>query len=115
MVIDIAMSLFQNLASVGVQFDAGFLNTLSATYLRSAQDSVGRYADLAVINGLLFDQHGEEAIVETFASGLRAAGLAFVSDPRRSALIPNWHRVMAAVPGFLTDLRYAAEVDRRGG
>lgn len=113
MVIDIATSLFQNLASVGVQFDAGFLNTLSATYLRSAQDSVGRYADLAVINGLLFDQHGEEATVETFARGLRAAGLAFVRDPRRNSLIPNWHRVIAAVPEFLTDLRYAVDVDRR--
>jgi glucosyl-3-phosphoglycerate synthase len=114
MVIDIATSLFRNLASVGVQFDAGFLNTLSAAYLRQAQDTVARYADEAVINGLRFDQHDEEAMVETFAGGLRMAGLEFVRSPHRDPLIPNWQRVIAALPEFLTDLRYAVEVDRRG-
>ena len=114
MVIDIATSLFQNLASVGVQFDAGFLNTLGAAYLRQAQDSVSAFVDEALINGLHFDQHYEELMVETFTAGLRAAGLAFVRDPMRSALIPNWHRVIAAFPEFLSDLRYAVEIDRRG-
>ena len=113
MVIDIATSLFRNLASVGVQFDAGFLNTLSAAYLYQAQDTVAAYADEALINGLRFDQHDEEAMVETFTAGLRAAGLAFVRDPMQAPLIPNWHRVSAALPDFLTDLRYAVEVDQR--
>jgi hypothetical protein len=31
----------------------------------------------------------------------------------RATLIPNWHRVIAAVPEFMTDLRYAVEVDQR--
>jgi glucosyl-3-phosphoglycerate synthase len=113
MVIDIAMTLFRNLAGVGVQFDAGFLNTLSAAYLRHAQDMVARYADDARINGLQFDQHAEEVTVETFAGGLRAAGLTFVHDPRRAPMIPNWHRVIAAVPEFLAELRHAVDVDRR--
>ena len=113
MVIDIATSLFHNLASVGVQFDAGFLNTLSVAYLREAQDTVSAYADEALINGLRFDQHDEEVTVETFAHGLRAAGLAFVRDPMRAPLIPNWHRVIAALPEFLTDLHYAVELDSR--
>jgi len=113
MVIDIATSLFRNLASVGVQFDAGFLNTAGATYLREAQDTVGSYADEALINGLFFDQHDEEVMVETFAAGLRAAGFAFVRDPMRAPLIPNWHRVIAAQTDFLTDLCYAVELDRR--
>jgi glucosyl-3-phosphoglycerate synthase len=113
MVIDIATSLFRNLASVGVQFDAGFLNTLSAAYLRHAQDTVARYSDDALINGLIFDQHDEERMVETFTRALRVAGLAFVQDPRHAPLIPNWHRVIAAIPEFLTDLRYAVEIDRR--
>ena len=113
MVIDIAMTLFRNLAGVGVQFDAGFLTTLSASYLRHAQDMVARYAGEARINGLHFDQHSEEVMVETFAAGLRGAGLTFVNDPRRSPMIPNWHRVIAAAPEFLTDLRYAVDLDRR--
>ena len=114
MVIDIAISFFKNLASVGVQFDAGFLNTLGAAYLRQAQDSVSAFVDEALINGLRFDQHDEELMVETFTAGLRAAGLAFVRDPMRSPLIPNWHRVIAAFPEFLSDLQYAVEIDRRG-
>ena len=113
MVIDIATSLFQNLASRGVQFDAGFLNTLGAAYLRQAQDTVSAYADEALINGLHFDQHYEELMVETFTTGLRAAGLEFVRDPMRRPLIPNWHRVIAAFPEFMADLRYAVELDRR--
>jgi len=114
-VIDIAMTLFRNLAGVGVQFDAGFLNTLNASYLRHAQDMVARYADEARINGLTFDLHGEERMVETFAGGLRSGGLRFVDDTRRAPMIPNWHRVIAAVPEFLTDLRYAVDLDRRQG
>ena len=113
MVIDIATSLFHNLASVGVQFESGFLNTLSVAYVREAQDVIASYSDEALINGLRFDQHDEEVTVETFARGLRAAGLAFVRDPMRTPLIPNWHRVIAALPEFLTDLSYAVEVDGR--
>ncbi len=113
MVIDIATSLFRNLAGVGVQFDAGFLNTLGAAYLRQAQDTVSAYADEALINGLHFDQHDEELMVETFTTALRGAGLAFVHDPMRNPLIPNWHRVIAAFPEFLSDLRYAVKLDRR--
>jgi glucosyl-3-phosphoglycerate synthase len=113
MVIDIAMSLFRNLAAVGVQFDAGFLNTLSIAYLRQAQDTVARYSDEARINGLRFDRHDEEVMVETFAAGLRSAGLAFVRDPMGRPLIPNWSRVTAALPEFLTDLRYALRMDLR--
>ena len=66
-----------------------------------------RYADEALINGLIFDQHDEEVIVETFTGGLRAAGLAFVRSPLGSPLIPNWSRVTSALPELLTDLRYA--------
>jgi glucosyl-3-phosphoglycerate synthase len=113
MVVDIAASLIRNLASVGVQFDAGFLNTVGATYLREAQDMVNAYADVALINGLRFDQHEEEVLVETFAAGLRAAGFAFVQDPARVPMIPNWHRVISARTEFLADLRRAVEIDQR--
>ncbi len=113
MVVDIAASLIRQLASVGVQFDAGFLNTVGATYLREAQDMVMAYADVALMNGLRFDQHEEERAVETFASGLRAAGFAFVQDPARVPMIPNWHRVLSARPEFLAELRWAVEQDQR--
>jgi len=112
MVVDIAASLIRNLASYGVEFDAGFLNTLIAAYVRTAQDTIARYSDDAKLNGLLFDRHAEEVAVETFSGALGAAGLDFVRDPMGAPQIPNWSRVVSAMPTFLDDLRDAVEADR---
>ena len=111
MVRDIASSLIRNLASYGVEFDAGFLNTLTAAYVRTAQDAIGRYSDDAALNGLRFDRHSEEVAVETFSTALRGAGLDFVRDPMGVPQIPNWSRVVSALPGFLDELRQAVEED----
>lgn len=111
MVRDIAASLIRNLASYGVEFDSGFLNTMIAAYVRTAQDSIARYSDDAKLNGLAFDRHEEEVAVETFSGALRAAGLEFVRDPMGSPQIPNWNRVASAMPDFLRDLQAAVEAD----
>jgi glucosyl-3-phosphoglycerate synthase len=111
MVVDIASSLIRNLASYGVEFDAGFLNTLIAAYVRTAQDAIGSYDDDAALNGLDFDRHEEERAVETFTRALRAAGLGFVRDPMGAPQIPNWNRVSSALPDFLDGLREAVEAD----
>jgi glucosyl-3-phosphoglycerate synthase len=115
MVRDIAASMIRNLASYGVQFDAGFLNTLIAAYVRTAQDAIARYSDDAALNGLFFDRHEEEVAVETFSGALRGAGLDFVRDPMGAPLIPNWSRVVAALPDFLDELRDAVEEDSQAG
>jgi glucosyl-3-phosphoglycerate synthase len=111
MVSDIASSLIRNLASYGVEFDAGFLNTLTAAYVRTAQDAIASYNDDAMLNGLLFDRHAEEVAVETFTRALRGAGLDFVRDPLGNPQIPNWNRVTSALPDFLDQLRGAVEAD----
>lgn len=114
MVIDIASSLIRNLASYGVQFDAGFLNTLISAYVRTAQDAIARYNHDAALNGLWFDRHEEELAVETFCRALRIGGLGFVRDPMVGApQIPNWNRVTSALPGFLNDLRTVVELDAK--
>jgi glucosyl-3-phosphoglycerate synthase len=95
MVLDIAASLIRNLASYGVQFDAGFLNTLISAYVRTAQDAIARYSDDAALNGLHFDRH--------------------VRDPMGAPQIPNWSRVLSALPDFLANLRLAVEEDAREG
>jgi glucosyl-3-phosphoglycerate synthase len=115
MVTDIASSLIRNLASYGVQFDAGFLNTLISAYVRTAQDAVARYSDDAALNGLVFDRHEEEVAVETFSRALRAAGLSFVRDPMGAPLIPNWNRVTSALPDLLSEIQEAVENDLREG
>ena len=113
MVRDIAGSLIRNLASYGIEFDSGFLNTMIAAYVRTAQDAIARYSDDAVLNGLRFDRHAEEVAVETFSGALRAAGLDFVRDPMGAPQIPNWSRVVAALPGFLDEFRLAVDEDAR--
>lgn len=116
MVVDIAASLIRNLASYGVEFDAGFLNTLIAAYVRTAQDAISRYDDDSALNGLVFDRHAEEMAVEAFSRALRTAGLGFVRDPMGAPQIPNWNRVISALPAFLDELREVVESDsRRGG
>ena len=89
MVVDIASSLIRNLASYGVQFDAGFLNTLIAAYVRTAQDAIARYSDDAALNGLVFDRHEEEVAVETFSRALRAAGPRLRARPDGRAADPE--------------------------
>jgi glucosyl-3-phosphoglycerate synthase len=113
MVVDIASSLIRNLASYGVAFDAGFLNTISVAYVRLAQDAVAAYSHGAALNGLEFDRHEEELAVETFSRALRTAGLSFVRDPMGAPQIPNWNRVTSALPDFLQALREAVEADNR--
>jgi glucosyl-3-phosphoglycerate synthase len=115
MVVDIAASLIRNLASYGVEFESGFLNTLIAAYLRTAQDAIARYSDDAALNGLSFDRHEEEVAVETFSRALRAAGLGFVRDPMGAPPIPNWSRVVSARPEFLNDLAEAVLADQGEG
>ena len=105
------IAAIRNLASYGVQFDAGFLNTLVAAYTRTAQDAIAAYNDDALLNGLAFDRHEEELAVETFSKALSAAGLGFVRDPMGLPQIPNWNRVIAALPGFHDELREAIESD----
>jgi glucosyl-3-phosphoglycerate synthase len=111
MVVDIAASLIRNLASYGVEFDAGFLNTLTSAYTRKAQDAIASYSDDAALNGLVFARHEEELAVETFSQALRVAGLGFVRDPMDAPQIPNWNRVTSALPGLLDELREAVEAD----
>ena len=111
MVVDIAASLIRNLASYGVEFDAGFLHALTAAYVRMAQDAIASYNDDARLNGLVFDRHEEELAVETFTRAMRAAGFDFVRDPLGNPPIPNWNRVTSALPDFLDELREAVEAD----
>jgi glucosyl-3-phosphoglycerate synthase len=113
MTIDITKSIFRNLALEGVQFSLGFFKTLSNIYLKQAQETIIRYENDAAINCLHFDRHGESLCVEAFADGIKRAGDSFWKNPSTSPLIPNWHRVTAAVPGFFDMLLEAVKEDNK--
>ncbi len=113
MTVDISKSLFSTLASEGVVFSADHFRSLEVRYVRMAQDTIARYYADAMLNGLKFDRHAEEEAVAVFARGLRAAAAEFIENPRGLPLIPNWNRVLAAIPEFFELLQDAVEKDSR--
>ncbi|MBI4166572.1 MAG: glycosyl transferase [Acidobacteria bacterium] len=111
MTVDIAKTLFRTLAAEGVVLPEGVLRTLQAQYVRSAEDTITRFYADARVNGLKFDRHAEEDAVHAFARGLRLAAQSFLADPLGAPLIPNWNRVVAAIPDIFARLNEAVEND----
>ncbi|GJQ58208.1 MAG: glycosyl transferase [Candidatus Scalindua sp. AMX11] len=113
MCIDISKTLFTTMASAGIIFSDGFFRTLRITYLRKAQIFIERYENDAAINGLFFDRHQEAKAVEAFTNGLKLAGEQFLENPIGTPLIPNWSRVISAIPEFFEMLIDAVEHDNK--
>ncbi len=111
MAIDIAKSLFRTLASEGIVFSDGFFKTLKATYVREAQDILRKYQNDSIINSLEFKRHDESLAVEAFSRGIAIAGEQILEDPLGIPLIPNWSRVVSAIPDFFSQLKDAVEKD----
>jgi glucosyl-3-phosphoglycerate synthase len=98
MVNDITGSILRTLASQGTEITLGALRSLESAYLRTAQDYVERYAIDAKINGFPYDRHAEEQAVEAFSKALVAAGEYYLENRLYTPLLPNWNRIVAAVP-----------------
>lgn len=113
MAVDIAKSIFRNLAVEGIIFSDSALRALVMNYLRTAKDMVSRHGDDAAINGLKFDVHQEALMVEAFTRALQMAGQDFMDNPLYSPLIPSWNRVTSAVPGLIDRLREAVEEENK--
>jgi glucosyl-3-phosphoglycerate synthase len=81
--------------------------------MRMAEDTLRRYHADALINGLIFDRHAEEIAMAAFSKGINLARRSFLEDPLGAPLIPNWNRVIAAIPDFFSLLNAAVEADNR--
>jgi glucosyl-3-phosphoglycerate synthase len=113
MAVDICKSIFRTLASEGVVFSDGLFKSLLVTYLRQAEDTLMKYEADAMINGLDFDRHEEAKAVETFTRSIAMAEQVFVENPMSTPLIPNWNRVIAAIPDIFDMLETAVEEDSK--
>jgi glucosyl-3-phosphoglycerate synthase len=111
MAADVAKSVFRTLAGEGHVFTQDAFRSLQVRYVRMAEDTIHRYYADAMLNGLEFDRHAEELAVSTFANSLRLASQEFLDDPLGLPLIPNWNRVVAAMPEFLERLRSTVETN----
>lgn len=111
MSIDIAQTIFRTLASMGENLPPIFFNTLKATYQRTSQDFLLKYANDAAINCLDFDRHEEATAIEAFVEAIGIAGERYLADPMGVPSIPNWNRVISAIPDFFEKFVEAVERD----
>jgi len=113
MTCEVAKSLFRTLAGEGVVFTRDHFRSLEIRYVRIAEDTISRYYADALLNGLQFDRHSEELAVATFATSLRQAAEEFCEDPAGAPPIPNWNRVLSAIPRFFELLLEAVHEEPR--
>jgi glucosyl-3-phosphoglycerate synthase len=114
MACDVAKSLLRTLAAEGLVFTRDHFRNLQVRYVRMAEDTINRYYADALLNGLEFDRHHEEAAVATFAESLRQAASEFVDSPIGCPQIPNWNRVVSAIPDYLDCLSRSVDPDAPG-
>ncbi|MCU7811422.1 MAG: glycosyl transferase [Candidatus Thiodiazotropha sp. (ex Notomyrtea botanica)] len=108
---DIAKSFYRKLATEGIQMNQAFFRSLKAAYLRKALDMVEMYYHDARLNALSFNRHAEEEAIEVFQQSVVEAGQAFLENPLEAPFIPNWKRVLSAMPDFTDRLSQAVKAD----
>lgn len=113
MSIDISKAFFKKLATDGITFSKESLRTTKATYYRIALDMIDSYRNDALFNGLNYETHEEEMMVELFAKNIKHAGKMFLEDSEDAPFIPSWRRVCSAVPDIFEQLLEAVEKDRQ--
>jgi glucosyl-3-phosphoglycerate synthase len=110
---DIAKCLFRTMASMGFTLTNEFFISLKSSYLRLAQDLIARYEYDSLINGLRYDRHAEGTAAEAFVRCIVSAGQQFLETPIETPYIPNWNRVVSAVPNIFELLIRTVEQDNR--
>lgn len=113
MAIDIAMSLMRSLSNLKMEFPKETVNMLRIAYRKTVQDYLERYRHDAILNGLSYDQHDEQLTADVFEKGIGIAGDAIFDDPTEKKPIPNWNRVIAAIPLFFNSLYKAVLKDNK--
>ena len=108
---DIAKCIFRTMASRGYTLTNEFFISLKSSYLRLAQDFIARYEYDSKINGLHYDRHKEGSSAEAFVRCIESAGEQFLKIPEEVPFIPNWNRVVSAVPNIFEMLINMVEED----
>ena len=113
MSVEITKAIFKKLATDGINFTEESLRTTKATYYRIALDLMDSYRNDAIFNGLNYQIHEEEVMVEMFAENIKSAGRLFLEDTDKVPFIPSWQRVSSAIPDILVQLLDAVELDNK--
>lgn len=111
MSVEIAKSFFRKIATEGFTLSVEDIRSIKACYFRTALDFVEQYYYDAKINGLEYHRHSEEGSIELFAQCIMTAGESFLENPMETPFIPNWNRILSAIPDFSEQLKDAVRLD----
>jgi len=100
MSLDISRSIFTKLAADGCIFNEGVFRSIKASYYRIAFDMIEQYNSDATMNGLQFNRHKEERLVDQFARNVYQAGVSYLNNPNQTPLMPTWKRVISTIPNI---------------
>ena len=78
-----------------IQVSKPFLLSLRVLYQKHAKESIRKYNADAHINGIKYDRHLEETIVEKFSNELMSTGNKYMTKPVGTRL-PDWFRTLSA-------------------
>lgn len=108
---DVSRAIFAKLSSDGVTLSPAFFRTLKATYYRIALEFVELYKADAAMNGLKYDFHKEEEVIDLFVKNVYQSGIDYLNNPDTVPLMPSWKRVQSAFPGILEEFNQIVEDD----
>ena len=108
---DISRAIFAKLASDGVTFSREFFRTLKATYWRISLDFAELYNADATMNGLKYDFHKEEEVIDLFVKNVYESGIKFLNNPDIVPLMPSWKLVQSAIPEIMEEFYQIVEED----
>ena len=115
MAIDIAKSVFRNLAIEGIILSperaAARSSSTTSARPRTRSSATGTTPPSTA---WCSTDHQESIVVEAFTRALQMAGRTFFEDPLYSPLIPNWNRVISAIPSVLERVQELVEKENAG-
>lgn len=112
--LDILYALLRTLTEIEqVVITMDHIHALKIKFKRRGQDYIRQYFIDAKMNGIAYDRHQEESILETFENVILEAGKRYFTMPI-SPQIANWSRVIAFIPDLREQLLAATQLDRRG-
>jgi glucosyl-3-phosphoglycerate synthase len=88
------------------------LHSVQVKYKRRGQDLIRKYYTDALFNDLNFNRHEEETYVDMFSKVIMKSGEEYLDSPN-DMLLPDWTRVLSAIPDLREQICYAAREDAR--
>ena len=105
---DCLITLLRTLTEVeGIDVSEAFLLSLQVIYRRFAQDKIRQYYGDMLCNSIEYDRHEEETNVDLLSEVITRAGKKYLENPT-SAQLPDWLRVISAMPDARERLAKAA-------